>query len=432
MSYTSVVDELREYQETLNRERAANGNTSTGSRSNGSTGSKERTADAKPKEPIVTASLAADVAAQDTPPIRSYSTGFPDLDALIGGGISTRQETTLIAPPGAGKTAWAVSVALTIERELPILYASTELEAHELMARFAGNVLDEAWSAIARGRTSRGVLVESLRERRLYLLGCDVVPPDGFAALEMIEREAKRVGELHSVPPLVIVDYLQDLARGTEKDLRARTGNLATAFRRMSQRLDCPLLVVSSVGRAYYSPRRAAELRELDEPTAYLAAAKESGDVDYASAVVLFLDVEDDQEKSERAVRIAVAKSRHGRPGFAGARFAGASGRYRADATAASSMSEEGREDGSIDDKLLEEEDKVVEAVKRMHARGERDLATLTQLRTRCGFTAGRVKPAFDRAVHNRRLLLVTIEREEGDPPKKQKRQIYDLPGCEG
>ena len=98
------------------------------------------------------APLAADVARMPTPPIRSYLTGIDELDKLIGGGISTRQLTTLMGPPGAGKSALAMSIALRTSQTLPVVYVSTELEQHELMARLAGNVLDVPWSNIVRGQ----------------------------------------------------------------------------------------------------------------------------------------------------------------------------------------------------------------------------------------------------------------------------------------
>jgi hypothetical protein len=379
-------------------------------------------------KPLPVAALARDVAELDTPPIRSYSTGNRELDALIGGGLSTRQLCALLGLPGAGKSAKAVSTALHIEREIPVLYACTELERFELMARFAGNVLDKPWSAIARGHTPREWTLEALDGKRIYLLGCEDMPRDGEAALALIETEGKRIAEMHGVAPLVVIDYLQDLARGSERDLRAKTGDLATTCRAMSQRLDSPMLVVSSVSRSFYSPRKAAELRALDDPQAYLAAAKESGDVDYAAAVVMFLDVDEDRSQPERAVRIAVAKSRHGQPGFAGARFAGASGRYYADAGAIEKLSAPGRADSDLEDKGSERDRKVLRAVRRMHEQGMREHATYTQLKGQSGIGTEHVKPALERLVHVGSLRLVTIERFEGDPPRTRRRDIYDLP----
>jgi hypothetical protein len=374
--------------------------------------------------------LASAIARLETPPIRSYATGIPQLDELIGGGICTRALTAINGIPGSGKSALAVAIALHIAATLPVLYASTELEAHEVMARFAGNVLDRPWSAIVRGGVPIAWVREAVDGRLLYVIGCEVMPREGAAALLLIEAQARLLTELHGIPPLVVVDYLQELARGSEHDLKARVGDIASHLRAMSQRLDGPMIGISSVSRLYYNPKKAAELREADDPTVYLGAAKESGDIEFAAAVVIFLDVDADDGMPSRPARIAVAKSRPGRTGFAGARFWGASGRWTADTEAVTALSAPGRAEGVTTDSRAEADTAVIGGVMRMHAEGKREICTQTQLKEGgwCGIGGGRIKPAIDRLVHAGRLRLVTIERLEGDPPKPHRRAILDLP----
>jgi replicative DNA helicase len=386
--------------------------------------------------------LAVDAASLETPPVRSYPTGMPDLDELIGGGVSTRQLLAVLGPPGAGKSAWAVSAAIHIAQTIPVLVASTELEVHELKARFAGHRLDRSWSAIDRGHVRRDDVIRALDGVQVWFVGTEHMPRSGDAALNLVQREAETLAKRFGVPPLVIVDYLQDLARGSEKDVRGRIGEMATSLRVMSRELDCPMIAVSSVARSYYSAKRAAELRALDDPTVYLAAAKESGDVDYASAVVMFLDVEE-KKKVERDARIAVAKSRHGRPGFAGARFNGANGRWTSAPEVVASMSTEGREEAKLRGKvaraerdLVATDEKVLKLVIAKHRAGERELATATQLRAGQGIGVDAVKASLERLVEKGKLVVVEIERAEGTnsrgEPKMRKRLIYDLPSTGG
>jgi hypothetical protein len=313
---------------------------------------------------------------------------------------------------------------LHVAPTLPVLYASTELEQHELMARIAGNILGRPWSAIVRGDVPRSLVEAALEPVRIRVIGCDVLPRDGSKALELIELEALADAKEHGVSPLVVIDYLQDLARGSERDLRARIGDLATDIRAMAQRIDCPMITVSSVARSYYSDKRAAELRTHDDPTVYLAAAKECGDVDYASAVVLFLDVEKAGAGPDRAARIAVAKSRHGSTGFAGARFAGASGRWRSAPEAVGELSGPGRAVIAADTKLDDADRAVLAAVARLHGRGDAALCSKSQLRTGCGIATGRVPPALERLVHVGKLRVVDVERDEGG--KKKRREVYE------
>jgi hypothetical protein len=169
--------------------------------------------------------------------------------------------------------------------------------------------------------------------------------------------------------PLVIVDYMQDLARGTdERNVRTKIGSIASKLRSMAQRIDCPMVAVSSVSRAYYASAKQQAMRAADDPTVYLAAAKESGDVDYASAAVIFVDtdeaVQGEGAERHRLARLAVAKSRHGETGFVGARFFGASGRWTADDQATAKMSSVGKVEQRLDQQASDDLARVLTAVR--------------------------------------------------------------------
>lgn len=314
----------------------------------------------RPPAPEHASVLADEFKQQPQPPVRRYKTGMPDLDALLGGGISTRQATIIMAPPGDGKSALAVSLSLLMQSTIPVLYASTELETSELVARAAAHRIGCAWRDIVDGKVPQDQVDAAMRGLRIHFLGCERLPM-GEIALHVIESEIVRLSAVYGLQPLCVIDYLQDLARGTdEHGVRAKVGSLATIVRAMSQRRDCAMLCISSVSRTYYGVKRAAELRLADDPTVYLAAAKESGDVDYAAAVVLFLDVVGAEPGAGyRCARIAVAKSRHGQTGFVGARFSGSSGRWQAapdEVVAAAGKREERKreaEQDELDGKVL-------------------------------------------------------------------------------
>jgi len=365
--------------------------------------------------------LVADVARLETPPIRSYSTGNLQLDVLTGGGLNTRELCVVMGPPAAGKTAWAVSTSLTVQVAIPVLYASTELEQHELMARVAAHVMGRSWAGIRRGTVPREDVIRSLDGVRIRVIGADVLPRDGAAALTMIEDEARRVAEEYKVPPLIVVDYLQDLARGAERDVRGRVGDHAGSLRAMSQRLDCPLIGVSSVSRTFYSAKRAADFRAFDDATVYLAAAKESGDVDYAAARVLFLDAEDDRDKPERDVRIAVAKSRDARTGFAGARMVGESGRWLPAPEVVETMAVKDKADGKRD-----EDDDATMMTRLRRERSGGGLHTTNELRVGNGISKDRAEAALTRLRLAGRAVLTERSRTERGRPKT--RSVWVLP----
>ncbi|MGE0402917.1 MAG: DnaB-like helicase C-terminal domain-containing protein [Kofleriaceae bacterium] len=368
----------------------------------------------------VDALLVANVAAMETPPIRSYSTGNLALDNLTAGGVNTREVTIVLGPPGGCKTGYAISTAITLHdrHSLPQLYACTELEQHELMARVAANVLGKPWGGIRRGTIDKQTIISALEDRSIYLLGSDKLPREGDAAIALIEKTARQIFERVGAMPGITVDYLQDFARGDSKELRSRVGDLATMLRRMSQDLDTTMIVVSSVARSYYSPHVAKKLRELDEATAYLAAAKESGDVDYAAARVLFLDAEDDRDNPERGIRIAVAKSRDGRTGFAGARVVLESGRFMPDTGIVSQMSGVGRSTEQAADGDGDADEKALLRLRKEWDEGRGELCTETYVRSLKGLGTDKWRACLGRLRLSGRVVAEPRDRLENGKPK--------------
>jgi hypothetical protein len=146
-------------------------------------------------------------------PIRSIATGLPSLDRLIGGGISTRQLATVIAPPGAGKTAWVIALSIVLQQTAPVLYVSTELESYEVLARIAGNVLNVPWREIVRGKVERSKVEAAVASLSINVIGCEKLPV-AADALAIVADEAGAMRATQGTAPVVVVDYLQDLARG--------------------------------------------------------------------------------------------------------------------------------------------------------------------------------------------------------------------------
>jgi hypothetical protein len=343
-----------------------------------------------------------EVAAQERPPVRSYPTGLAALDRLLGGGVSTRQLLIICAPPGWGKSAFAVWLArvwLARVLGIPVLYVSTELEADEITARVAAQVLGAPWRDIVRGRVAASEVQRAVAGVPIEVIGCDVLPR-GPEALAVIEREARAMAA-GGTPPLVIVDYVQDLARGgDERTVRGRVGDIASGLRALSQAIDCPVVGVSSVSRTFYAPQKAEALRAADDATVYLATAKESGDVDYAAAVVLAIDL----DRESGLARLAVAKSRHGETGFAGARFHGATGRWEPCEGAQVALAGNGRQERRQSAQAAGDDAKVLEAI-RKHG----PTMAWRELRTVTGLELTRTDKARARLLEGGKIAQVSL-----------------------
>jgi hypothetical protein len=298
------------------------------------------------------------LAAQERPPIETYPTTIARLNRLMGGGLSTRQLTVCCAPPGAGKSGLAITIALAVEKAIPVLIVSTELESHETVGRTIAQLVGRPWRDIVRAPITPEAAA-TLAGRRMYVIGCESLGLDGTETVAKVVREAERIRDIHGIAPVIMIDYLQDLIHGVA-EARLGMGEIAMTLRIASQHLDCPVFALSSVSRAYYGIGRAETMRMSEDASVYLAAAKESGSIDFAAATVLFLDVDGE------LARIAVAKARHGQTGFVGMKFNAAVGSWEEHPESLHKMTDAGKKQAETH----ELHERVIAYVEMMQGKG--------------------------------------------------------------
>lgn len=272
---------------------------------------------------------AAEVLASDAFSVAqaTYPSGFAALDALIDGGCKARQLTVIAAPTGAGKTGLILEFARYLARQRPVVYFATELDQAESAARVAAQALNVRPSEILSLQADPAAAADAVLELPLYVVELDGGGPT--AALFKIRETAAAVRAANAgATPAIVVDFLQGLSEDDPDGKRLSVSMVANELRRIARDLDVPVLAVSTVSRAYYGQNRKAMDGE-DDPRAWLAAAKESGDIEYAAAVFMYLDTASEVGPTgESAARLIVAKSRRGRAGFVGLRFHGPTGRF--------------------------------------------------------------------------------------------------------
>ena len=284
--------------------------------------------DASQVDALLDTLLLSKAAAQPIPPVEVHPTGINALDKALGGGFATRQLTTIMAGPSSGKSALGVAFARTLATATgdrpnppPVLIVSTELELAEIAARYAAPAMHVPWRDIVRSAEHYAKVPEATRDVAVYVLDVTQLQTQFEAGLQQIYELAKRLEKRHGQAPVLLLDYLQELAGSVEaSEKTAKVGQVAQALRVISQRVPCVALAVASVSRAGYGASLQA-IREQNDPLAYIALAKESGQIEYASATVIFIDVEQEELTPNRVGRLVVCKSRHGTPGFVGIHY---------------------------------------------------------------------------------------------------------------
>lgn len=271
---------------------------------------------------------------KNDPPTRIYPTGFAALDGALGGGLKSAEQAILIGGTGAGKTAKAQNIAIAIARSgTPVVWISSELtrkmNALRLAAIASGGTIDIP--SLQFGIGSGEKAYQFLKDLPLYAfsLADQETPSDpvGF-----IEQRVKDVEKHTGKRPVVILDYLQDLARTDDEKVRMAVGAVSRRFRLMATINDWAVLLVSSTSRANH-------LRS-DKPISfeyvdYQTYAKESGDVEYDAAVLMVLITMPQADPTQpKDCFLMLSKNRGGTNGAIGFTFMGKTGIFTQDDSA--------------------------------------------------------------------------------------------------
>lgn len=238
------------------------------------------------------------------------STGFPNLDCMIGG-LQPGELTILAARPAMGKTACMMAIAEYISRTAPVAVFSLEMNSVTLMKRLAaslsgvdsmklrsGKLTTEEWQRL-------NAASDRLYKRQLMI--------DDTPALTPAEVRAKcqRMKAKHGLA-LVVVDYLQRMELGKRAENRnLEVGGIVRQMKSLARQLNVPVLLLSQLSR---------DVEKRGDKRPVLSDLRESGDVEQEADQVLMLYRENyysrESETGEpETMEILVEKNRHGATG---------------------------------------------------------------------------------------------------------------------
>lgn len=302
------------------------------------------------------------------PPLVPVPTGFAELDRLLAGGLRPKRLHVLCGPPGAGKTALVGEITRrlvnSVRHVAPVLLCSTEIEPDEQAARIVAPLIGASADALLRHHADLGRATSLADGWPVALLNLDLDPEIKADPLALIGANVDALTRMTGARPVVIVDYMQDMVTLDPEKRRLGVSSIARRLRQFSRVYNVAMFACSSVSRAHYNGRAKPGRAETgraetgsddasEDPRAWLAAAKESGDVEFAAAVLMFLETSGTVDAlGESNARIIVAKARMGRVGFVGLRFDGARGSFSESAAALAAMGTAAR-DHDVDEKVL-------------------------------------------------------------------------------
>lgn len=237
------------------------------------------------------------------------SSGYANLDRILGGGFIRGGLYILGARPAVGKSTFAVNLADNIEGNA--LFVSLEMTPEQITAKrvsrrigvsssrlLSGQLSDQAWEKVAMASSD-------ISQRGLYLNSrYDLT-------VQQIVLLAQAVPELRAV----IVDYLGLIQPATRSaSTYENISQISRELKRMAISLNVPVICLCQLSRQ-------VESRQNKRPM--LSDLRDSGAIEQDADGVLFLYRDDyysggPADGQPSAVELTVAKNRHGQTGETG------------------------------------------------------------------------------------------------------------------
>ena len=236
--------------------------------------------------------------------VTGLSTGFVDLDRLLGG-LQPTDLLVLAARPGMGKTALALNLIshVAIHKKVPTVLFSLEMGELQLVQRLisseagiegeslrSGSLTDEQWKS-ARS-SARGISASPLFI--VDKMGVNIAQAAAMC------RSVKGLG-------LVVVDYLQ-LMTGDGRSREQEIASISRGLKGLAKELKVPVLALAQLNRG-------VEYRADKRPM--MADLRESGAIEQDADVVMFLYRRSllNEELAQAKAELLIRKHRNGSQG---------------------------------------------------------------------------------------------------------------------
>lgn len=181
------------------------------------------------------------------------TTGSPNLDNLFGdlvaGGVYI-----LAGRPGSGKSALALQIAChNADREVPVFYASTEMEATQLGRRALAHKASVSSQSIKSGcwNADEGKLLSeayiSTRKIQKFFL----IEDSPGLNTRVIGARARSFARAHKGKiGLVVIDHMHDLSELSEKEMIRGVGEICRGAKSIGKQLGWPVIMLAQMNRA--------------------------------------------------------------------------------------------------------------------------------------------------------------------------------------
>ena len=242
------------------------------------------------------------------------STGLPNLDEILGGGLISEGLITLAGRPGQGKTVAGLVIAENVAAAGGrVLYESLEMSKEQLWARRVSRKSAVPYKKLMNGSFNQESDADwkSIMSAMSELAKRNLIINSTNAKISDIERHVRQAGHLD----LIVIDHLGLIIPDKVTDsLYLPTTMASHALKRLAKSTGTPVLMLCQLNRAN---------TQRSDKRGTLADLRNSGAIEEDSDAVIFIHREayylppEEQPKSwePQTMEMNVAKNRHGETG---------------------------------------------------------------------------------------------------------------------
>lgn len=242
---------------------------------------------------------------------KNMSTGFTDLNMLLGGGFAPSDLIIIAARPAMGKTAFALNVGVNMSTQLnkPVAIFNLEMSKEQLITRMlcmesgmnsralkSGTLHTDDWQNLSNA-------IAKLSEAPIYIDDSSMITPGEVRA------KCRRLKAEHKELGMVIIDYLQLMETGNSENRVQEVSKISRSLKQLARELNVPVVALSQLSRA-------VESRNNKRPM--LSDLRESGSIEQDADIVMFLyrdEYYNPDSNDKNTAEVIVAKHRHGPTG---------------------------------------------------------------------------------------------------------------------
>lgn len=239
------------------------------------------------------------------------STGFSDLDNVLGSGLEPGELYIVAARPGMGKTTLSLDIARAVsEAGKKTFYVSVEMPETQLALKIL-----TANSGVEFGKIKKGQLNDdefsnletAIRKQNKYDLHFNVCIENHLEAIVSKARRKKRKNGLD----IIFVDYLQLLQTyknfGGNRTLEV--SHISNSLKALAKELDVPIVALSQLHRG---------LETRNNPRPKNSDLRDSGSIEQDATAIIFIhrdEVYKHGSPMKGFVEFIIGKNRHGETG---------------------------------------------------------------------------------------------------------------------